>query len=277
MLLVLRVLFIAISIAISAFGIWFAYKTFPKRGRIFKMIVVALILGSIHEILIHVRVLSIGNPFMLISSLVLSDICYFYLFFVVNELYVLRLRSLGCRVVVKYESLTKYVPYFILLVAVCVQVEFAAFAFIPGIMEVSVYVGISIWLFAVALVLEIYLCVILIQKVLMMLEYRVETQRKTILKTKLYLVIIVGLELSIFLIRIFYFDSNSPEGHIRILGFLVRILIVIDFYNDIIMSITSDDDDDGRMMKKFCLVEDSGVSKSDSSRKLCISRSLSFP
>ena len=262
--------------AITAFGIWFAYITFPKRGKIYILIVIALIAATIQEIFIHVRILSKDSLSMYIASLAISAICYFYLFFVVNELYVLRLRSLGCGVV-KYESLAKYVPYLILFIAVCVYVEFAVFAFVPGIMEVSVYIGISIGLFAVALLLEVYLSVILIMKVLLMLEYREDTRRRTILKAKLYLLIIVILEFAIFFTRIFSFNPDSPEGHIRVLGFLVRILIVIDFYKDIILSITSDDENDGLMMRNFYSAQDSGLVVSDPGNMQNSKHSSSLP
>ena len=107
----------------------------------------------------------------------------------------------------------------------------------------------------------------------MMLEYRENAQRKTILKTKLYLIVIVLLELALFFIRIFYFNPSSPEGHVRVLGFLVRILIVIDFYRDIIISITSDDENDELMMRHFYSANDSGLVVSNSDPKIN-SRSL---
>ena len=249
MLIEFRIVLIVATAVISIFGILFAWRTFPRKEKIFILISIAFVACTIQEIGIHIRGLYSNNSPIYYFNIVVSAISYFYLFFVVNQLYVLRLRSLGCTV--KYEGMAKYVPYVILLVAICIQVEFLVFIFVPGLLSVPVYVGISISLFCMALLLEIYLCIILIQKVLMMLEYREQTQQKTILKTKLYLVLIVVLELSIFFIRVFYFNPDSPEGHIRILGFLVRIFIVVDFYGDIISSITNEDENNQLTMRNF--------------------------
>ena len=255
MLVDFRIVFIAIAFLMSSFGIWFACSTFPNKGRVFFLIVLGLVICTLLEISKNVREMNPDDSNIYYTTLAVSALCNFYCFFVVNQLYVYRLKSMGGSV--KFEQFAKYAPYVILCAISILQVVY--FLYIFNFVASIVFVGSSVALLSIALILEVYLCAILIQKVLVMLEYRETTQIKTILKTKMYLLGITLLELSIFFIRIFYFSPDSPEGHLRILGFLIRILIVIDFYGDIISSIRNEDEEHDLMMRNYYSARDSGL------------------
>jgi hypothetical protein len=102
------------------------------------------------------------------------------------------------------------------------------------------------------MVMEIYISFILIKKILIMFDYRLHLKKLTIFKIKFFLIIIIIFEIGIFIIRI-TFPNPSPEGHIRILGFVARLLILVDFYYDVIYDITANTE--GIRMKNFTFPE----------------------
>ncbi len=52
-------------------------------------------------------------------------------------------------------------------------------------------------------------------------------------QAKLYLGFIIFLEFAIFVLRVFVADPRSPEGSLRVFGFVIRVLVIIDFFRDL--------------------------------------------
>ena len=233
----LRICLTIIALLVVGYGIKFACSTFRSKGKVFYAVVVALVAAFLQELLINIRDSFVPGSASFIVVIVLSGIIYFYLFIVVNLLYVIRIKSLGSYITIEWFA--KYTPALFGTVAVAIYIIFVLFYMNPTIMSQQVYIGITIGLFTAAMLLEIYLSAVLIKKIVIMLEYRESVQRKAILKTKVYLVLIILMELSIFFIRIFYFHKESPESHLRTAGFILRIIVVIDFYKDIITDIVT--------------------------------------
>ena len=91
------VFFNILCISCSILGIILAYITFKKKGKIYILIILGLIFSSIFEILNNFKNQYTPKDIGYIYLLVLGVIPYYYLNFVVNYLYIIRINSLGLK------------------------------------------------------------------------------------------------------------------------------------------------------------------------------------
>ena len=215
----------------SIFGCILIFITFKKPSVASVITFIGLILGGLQETINNIKN---GYSSETVSFKILAAFgafCYFYLFYTVNLLYVYRINSLGL------EKTSHIYPFITLLISIIIQVLYLIQVY-TNLVDYTIYIWTCVALFAIAMVVEIFLTIKLVQKVLLMFEYRTHLKKLTIFKIKFYLGLIIFLELVIWVIRILYSGVNSPQGHLRILGFILRLIIVIDFYRDITIDIT---------------------------------------
>ena len=228
------IIFLVIITVFSILGLIYVHYILKKKTKIYYLITISLIVGVLEEIITNIK-----NEFTIDSMtfqilLVISAIMYFFMIYSVNLLYVYRIRSLGGYI--RFETESSFVPLLCLISSIIIQVMYIINLY-TTLFSKSFYIITTLIFFTISIILEIFISVVLIIKILVMFDYRIRLQRLTIFKIIIYLIIITLFESSIFFIRIFYYNPNSPEGHIRILGFVVRINIIIDFYHDVINDI----------------------------------------
>jgi hypothetical protein len=225
---------IILIILISLLGIILTFKVLKKRKTIFYLLIFSFVIVCIEEITTDLKYYF--NPFQteFIILHVLSGICYLYMNFVVNLLYIFRLKSLGGYI--PFQKLCDFTPFICLSCGISTWTLYSIYVYTKYLNH-DLYIILSLINFSISIILEIFISIILIRKILTMFEYRRHLQKTTILKIFLFLFLIIILEVGIFIIRLVYSNPTSPEGHIRILGFAIRLIILVDFYNDIIYDI----------------------------------------
>ena len=234
--ILLDIIFSVVIFISALLGLIYVNYILKNKTKIYYLISISLVVVFFMEILTNIKNLYTKNstPFQVL--LVICAVMYFFMIYSVNLLYVYRIRSLGGYI--KFEKASIFVPLLCLISSIVIQIFYTVNLY-TSLFSESFYIITTLIFFAISIILEIFISIILIIKILVMFDYRQHLQRLTILKIIIYLVIIILLELSIFFIRIFYYNPNSPEGHIRILGFIIRINIIIDFYHDVINDIIS--------------------------------------
>lgn len=224
----------AISVigCLSALGIIYATCVIPRKGKVFWLIVSLFVAATIETVSEYFRKQSSpGEPNWWVAHVVIG-ICYCFLFYFANWLYVLRLFTLGH--LMRYERLTEYTPPAIVLLAATNFVVYTAFVTTTGVSRPA-YTAVSCTTLAVALLLEVYLVVVLIRKVgFVFADNPTIVHPSVVVKTKIYLCAIVVLEITIFVLRVFVADPRSPEGSLRAFGFVLRVLVIVDFFRDLL-------------------------------------------
>ena len=224
----------AISVigGLSALGIIYATCVIPRKGKVFWLIVSLFVVATIQTVSQYFRKqFSPGEPNWWAAHVV-NGICYCFLFYFANWLYVLRLFTLGH--LMRYERLTKYTPPAIVLLAATNFVLYTVYVTTTGVSRTAYTVG-SCALLAVALLLEVYLVVVLIRKVgFVFADNPTIVHPSMVVKAKVYLCAIVVLEIAIFVLRVFVADPRAPEGSLRVFGFVLRVLVIVDFFRDLL-------------------------------------------
>eukprot|EP00834_Sanchytrium_tribonematis_P007736 NODE_751_length_4217_cov_0.448762.p2 type:complete len:245 gc:universal NODE_751_length_4217_cov_0.448762:1746-2480(+) len=224
---------ILITVA-SLFGCWFAQSVFPKRGKVFILILVGFLCCLVIEASIVVE--QVYNQKMIRS--IVESIAYIAVFTIVNLLYVLRIQSLG----VKRDQFAKFTGHLFWILAVLI----VSFNLLQtyGIISDWIHFWVTIFLFAIAYIIETVLYHRLIKASDFMLAYRRRVKKRVIFKAKVYFVILVMLEALYMFIKCFYMNTNSIKDHVKVFSFCIRLFIVIDFYRDLIKAYRQDEEND---------------------------------
>lgn len=228
------IIFSIIILVFSLLGLIYVNYILKNKTKIYYLISISLVVGFFMEILTNTKNLYTPDSMTFQIFLVICAIMYFFMIYSVNLLYVYRIKSLGSYI--KFEKFSESIPLLCLISSIIIQILYIINLYTTLFSE-QFYIITTLVFFFISIILEIIISFVLITKVLIMFDYRENLQRITILKIIIYVILITLLELSIFFIRIFYYNPNSPEGHIRILGFIIRINIIIDFYHDVINDI----------------------------------------
>ena len=218
-----------------------AFIVFEKKDSIiFQLILVGLIMCYLQSSLtMIVVVLDVTRPEVQLSVFtwycisIPMNLAWFAMVQINQWLYVLRIRSLGCHS--KFESYIIYVPYSVALLQLpnfiinvarlnIKKVDFGKYS--------NFITSSSIFSICISFV-EICMFIILLQKLNFILEYKPEVLLKMAYHLTLTCSFVVCLEIIMAAVRFFILVDFSISPLIN----LLKLYIIIQFYNDLIISI----------------------------------------
>ena len=173
--------------------------------------------------------ISLAVPFNVIPAALCGELANLTLYL----LFAKRIESLGPPVA--YESLVWYIPYFMILILMIPTSTYIMTVFDQCYLlgHRWAFVGASI----VTLLVEIYLLIILIKKVLFMLEYRPKIQHILITQSVVAFVTVALTEI-VNMVLIILKYPNYIVYNLDSIATSTRVLFIIDFYRYLVVDMT---------------------------------------
>ena len=208
-----------------------AIFVFSCSSYLFKMVILGLLSCVIEATLVMAFIYYDFNDAVSIALGVCVAFFWFVMIQITTWLSVKRIQSLGYYMA--FDSYIQYVPYIVGLLEIPTTL-----CIILDAWNVNLFLGyydISSTVFAfLSIILEITLCILLIKKLNFILEYKPKTLSKLAFHIKFMCLLITLLECGIIVSKIMKLPLDFS---IRPFTHLLRIYVIIQFYNDLLLSV----------------------------------------
>eukprot|EP00834_Sanchytrium_tribonematis_P004803 NODE_256_length_11672_cov_0.220168.p5 type:complete len:276 gc:universal NODE_256_length_11672_cov_0.220168:10540-9713(-) len=207
-----------------------SYFVFPHKSKLFFILLQTGLFSAIFNACIVMSEQYLDAPRLLND--ILGTLTWFIMIFIANYLYSVRINSLA--IYSKFDQLVKWTPWLLLLVMLPTQALGIISYYIPQMdLRLSGYFLAIIFSFMIAIG-EILLYVVLLRKILEILEYRLDIKRKLSVELSLSLFILCIFDILLIISKL---QLNTLDRPLRAFTYLLRLLFLIRFYDDLLDSV----------------------------------------